>query len=64
MFAQTTIMPKEVKLYKLDLNKDGGQNIIHPEPLQKGDTINSGDDQLIFEGNSTKDSTMTFSFVN
>lgn len=33
MFAQTSVMPKEVKLYKLDFNKDGGQNIIHPEPL-------------------------------
>lgn len=64
MIAQTTIMPKEVKLLKLQLNKDGGEKTITPVPLIPGDSIMFEEMALIFKGASKTESTINFTMYN
>jgi hypothetical protein len=52
MYAQTTVLPKDVKFLRLDLNEDGGEPSVIPQTLQVGDQISFEDMSLMFNGAS------------
>lgn len=64
MFAKTTVEPKNVKIYELQLNKDGGEPSIVPRKLLTGDQIAFEEMALIFEGASVDESTLSFKLFN